>query len=112
MPSGALLGRRAKLNLMPRQLRYRESVLRACAEYERLGQQLFLNTYGFGEATKYLVRVEDRLYDSKAIVGVAYSYEHPSEGVLNCHDFSGGVSPGAAAWQLRRLGFEIVTLST
>ncbi|MGH9244039.1 MAG: hypothetical protein ACRD29_06935 [Acidimicrobiales bacterium] len=84
-------------------------MLKACAEYDHLGQQRFLDTYGFGEATRYLLRVGDRLYDSKAIVGVAYGYEHPGEGVLDWHDFSGGVSTGAAAWQLQRLGFEIVT---
>ena len=89
-------------------LRDRSSVLRACAEHDRLGQQAFLEAYGFGEATRYLLRVDGRLYDSKAIVGVAYGYEHPSEGPLGCHEFSGGVSTGAAAWQLKRLGFEIV----
>lgn len=96
---------------MAPRLRERASVLRACEEYDRLGQHAFLETYGFGEATHYLLRVGDRLYYSKAIVGVAYSYEHPNEGVLGCHEFSGGVSTGAAAWQLQRLGFEIVTRS-
>lgn len=85
--------------------------MRACAEYDRLGQQRFLEQHRFGEATKYLLRVDGRLYDSKAIVGVAYSYEHPAEGVLSAHDFSGGMSSGAAAWQPELLGFEIVTRS-
>jgi 5-methylcytosine-specific restriction protein A len=58
-------------------------VLKACAEYDRLGQQRFLDTYGFGEATQYLLRVGERLYDSTAIVGVAYGHEHPDEGVLD-----------------------------
>ena len=67
-----------------------------------------MDIYGFGEATRYLLRVGERLYDSKAIVGVAYSHEHPDEGVLDCHHFTGGISSGAAAWQLQKLGFEIV----
>ena len=89
-------------------LRDRASVLKACAEYDRLGRYRFLERYEFGEATRYFLRLNDKLYDSKAIVGVAYGYEHPGDGVLDCHDFSGGVSTGAAAWQLKRLGFEIV----
>lgn len=92
-----------------KRLRQRESVLRACSDYDRIGQERFLERHGFGEATKYLLRVDGRLYDSKAIVGVAYGFEHPAEGVLSAHEFSGGLSSGAAAWQLDRLGFEIVT---
>ncbi|HSH58280.1 MAG TPA: hypothetical protein VK988_01310 [Acidimicrobiales bacterium] len=46
------------------------------AEYDRLGQERFLGEYGFGEVTRYLLRVDGRLYDSKAIVGDAYGYEH------------------------------------
>lgn len=93
---------------MPRSLRNRGSVLRACAEYDRLGQERFLSDHGFGPATRYLLRVEGRLYDSKAIVGVAYGIENPGEGSLTADSFSGGVSQGAAAWQLQRLGFEVV----
>jgi len=78
-------------------------------EFDRLGQTAFLDKYGFGEATMYLLRVNEKLYDSKAIVGVAYGFEHPSEGTLNNQEFSGGVSPGAAAWQLQQLGFQITT---
>lgn len=61
-----------------KRLRQRESVVRACAEFDRFGQQRFLESHGFGEATEYLLRVDGRLYDSKAIVGVAYGYEHPA----------------------------------
>jgi hypothetical protein len=93
---------------MAPRLRDRQSVLRACAEYDELGQHRFLDKYGFAPATRYLLRVGDRLYDSKAIVGVAYGLEHPGEGPLNSHAFSGGVTPGAAAWQLRQLGFDII----
>jgi hypothetical protein len=97
---------------MAPRLRDRNSVVRACAEYDRLGQDGFLAEYGFGEATVYLLKYKGRLYDSKAIVGVAFGYEHPAEGPLRAHDFSGGVSTGAAAWQLAKLGFEIVERST
>ena len=83
-------------------------MLRACAEYDRVGQDRFLSEHGFGVATRYLLRVDGRLYDSKAIVGVAYGLENPGEGTLDSGSLSGGVSAGAAAWQLRRLGFEVV----
>src|SRR6266540_2836748 len=93
---------------MPRGLRDRASVLRACAEYDRLGQERFLSEHGFGPATKYLLRLGGKSYDSKAIVGVAYGIENPGEGTLPAGAFSGGVSHGAAAWQLQRLEFEVV----
>lgn len=93
---------------MPARLRDRAAVLRACAEYDRLGPEQFLAEHGFGPATKYLLRVDAKLYDSKAIVGVAYGYEHPGQGPLSNAAFSGGVAEGAAAWQLRRLGFDVV----
>lgn len=93
---------------MAPRLRSGDAVRKAAAEYDRLGQRRFLDTYGFGEATRYLVRIDGKTYDSKAIVGVAYAYEHPGERPLGSHDFSGGISTGAAAWQLQKLGFEIV----
>lgn len=96
---------------MAPRLKHRDSVLKAIAEHDRVGRQRFLDTYGFGEATRYLLRVDGRLYDSKAVVGVAFGYENPGSGPLGSHDFSGGRSQGAAAWQLEKLGFEIVTIS-
>lgn len=93
---------------MAPRLRSGDAVRKAASECDRLGRQRFLDTYGFAEATRYLVRIDGKNYDSKAIVGVAYGYEHPGEGPLGAHDFSGGVSTGAAAWQLAKLGFEII----
>jgi len=85
----------------------RTAVERAIEEYDRLGQEQFLDKYGFGQARAYLLRYHGRLYDSKAIAGVAFGFEHPAQGPLKSGDFSGGKDPGHAAHRLRELGFEI-----
>jgi hypothetical protein len=46
----------------------------ALAEFDKLGRQDFLHKYGFGVATKYLLRNEGRFYDPKAIVGAAHQH--------------------------------------
>ena len=63
-----------KPDQMPR-LTTTGSVRRAVAEYDRLGRKRFLETYGFGASRRYLLRLDGRLYESKAIVGVAFQYE-------------------------------------
>ena len=86
-------------------------MVHATEEYDRLGRKAFLDKYGFGKAKRYLLRHNGRLYDSKAIVGVAYGLEHPAQGTLDSETFNGGVGHGSAAWQLNQLGFEIVERS-
>ena len=49
-----------------------DAVKQAMAEYDRIGKDDFLRKYGYGTATKYFLKDEGKLYDSKAIVGVAY----------------------------------------
>ena len=78
-------------------------VRQAVAEYDRLGQDEFLAHYGFGRATAYLLIVDGKAYDSKAILGVAYRLATGKP--MGPHDFSGGVH--GAAGVLRRLGFEV-----
>jgi hypothetical protein len=75
----------------------------AVAEYDRLGQDEFLAHYGFGRATAYLLIVDGKAYDSKAILGVAYRLATGKP--MGPHDFSGGVH--GAAGVLRRLGFDV-----
>jgi hypothetical protein len=79
-------------------------VRQAAAEYDQLGQDEFLARHGFGPARAYLLFLDDKSYDSKAILGVAYGYA--TGRALGPHDFSGGVH--GAAGVLRALGFEIV----
>jgi hypothetical protein len=77
-------------------------------EFAQLGRTAFLERYGFGKSRDYLVRNprNGALCDSKAILGVAYGVEHPTEGPLRPSDFSGGEA--TVAPKLRSLGFEVV----
>jgi MoxR-like ATPase len=84
-----------------------EAVRQAVAEFDELGREAYLSKYGFGPARRYLVKVDGRLYDSKAIVGVAHGFEHPDVGPLGHEEFSGGETTTKA--KLEELGFEVVT---
>lgn len=83
----------------------RDAVLRAVAECDALGRTGFLLKYRFGEARRYLLRYEGRLYDSKAVVGAAHGHV-PGRTALTARDFSGGARHAVAT--LRNLGFEVV----
>lgn len=61
----------------------REAVLNALTEFDEIGRWSFLSKYGYGEAKRYFVLHKGRLYDSKAIAGVA-------AGLPNSR-FSGGI---------------------
>lgn len=65
-------------------------VHQAVAEYDRLGQERFLKQYGFGPARAYLLIVNGKTYDSKAIPGVAYRLA--TGRLLAAGDFSEGVA--------------------
>ena len=78
-------------------------VVHAIKEYDRLGQEQFLAEYGFGRATAYLLIYQGRIYDSKAILGVAYKFATGRQ--IGAHEFSGGIY--GAAGVLRKLGFEV-----
>ena len=52
----------------------REAVLAAITEYDELGQDAFLDKYGFHPARSYLLVHDGKSYDSKAIVGVAHGH--------------------------------------
>ena len=47
-----------------------------------------------------------RAYDSKAIAGVAYGFEHPDKGWLRADEFSGGLR--TLVGKLSKLGFVVV----
>jgi len=82
----------------------RDAVLEAIAEYDRLGQDGFLERYRFDRARQYLLVHDGRRYDSKAIVGAAHGFL-PEERSLTASEFSGGEA--TVGRLLRRLGFTV-----
>ena len=82
----------------------RREILQAVAEYDRLGQDRFLEKYGFGMARSYRLVVDGETYDSKAIVGAAYGFL-PGREPLAAADFSGGAA--TVGRLLSSLGFRV-----
>ncbi|MFG2117833.1 HNH endonuclease [Streptomyces sp. NPDC048710] len=82
------------------------AVEKALAEYDSLGGQVFRGKYNFGPSTQYYVSHAGRLYDAKAIAGVAYGYQHPSDGPLSNQQLDGGEA--GANPVLRALGFTVL----
>src|SRR5690606_32558902 len=71
----------------------------------RLGRDAFLERYGFGPSRSYLLEIDGKEYDSKAIVGAAHGYL-PGRDPLGRDAFSGGKDH--AAKLLSALGFDVV----
>ncbi|HEY0822051.1 MAG TPA: hypothetical protein VGD46_24965, partial [Rhizobacter sp.] len=88
-----------------------DAVQRALDEFALLGQDAFLQRYGYGKASNYLVMNprSKEWADSKAIAGVALGFQFPDVGPLNASDFSGGEATVQA--KLEGLGFEVKRLS-
>ncbi|MGD8202278.1 hypothetical protein ACQE98_16685 [Ornithinimicrobium sp. W1679] len=83
----------------------RKAVLEALDEYDRVGRDTFLERHGFGRARDYFIQHEGRLYDSKAIVGVAHGYQFGTP--LGADAFSGG--DAVVVPILERLGFPVTS---
>lgn len=81
----------------------RAGILQAIGEHDRLGVDLFRDTYRYRAAATYVLTHEGRQYDSKAIVGVAHKFDFGT--ALKPSEFSGG-DKHAVAW-LRREGFTV-----
>ncbi|MGH4033856.1 HNH endonuclease signature motif containing protein [Actinomycetota bacterium Odt1-20B] len=84
----------------------RQEVLRAVEEFDRLGRDVFLRRYGFKASRAYLLVVDDRFYDSKAVVGAAHGHL-AGQAPLAASEFSGGRDH--AAKLLGALGFQVVS---
>lgn len=69
----------------------------------------FLELYGFGPASSYLLLYDGKYYSPKAILGVAHKYQFPLEGALKSSEFSGGEN--FANKVLINMGFEIIDAS-
>jgi 5-methylcytosine-specific restriction protein A len=66
----------------------REGVLAAVEEHDKIGRVKFLNKYGFKPAKKFMLVIDERRYDSKAICGVAHKFDFPKLGPLSSDSFS------------------------
>jgi putative restriction endonuclease len=89
----------------------RTAVLRAVEDFDRLGRKDFLQQYGFGRSRSYFLQVGGKLYDSKAIVGVAHGYSGGDRRPLTAAEFTGGEA--SVAQLLRSLDFDMrVTTQT
>ena len=83
----------------------REAVIRAISEFDAIGRVEFLSRYGFGEAYRFFLFFNGRLYDAKAILGVAYGFEYPNKGPLRGSDFRG--DRHTVRKKLVSLGFDV-----
>jgi predicted restriction endonuclease len=81
----------------------REAVLAAISEYEQLGQDAYLARHGFKRARKFVLFHDDRVFDSKAIIGGAHRYATGAP--LAAAEFSGGERTVVA--RLSALGFDV-----
>jgi hypothetical protein len=86
------------------------AVQAALDEFLSLGQEAFLQRYGFGRASGYVVRDprSGQWADSKAIAGVAVGKQFPDSGSLRAAQFSGGMATVVKC--LSELGFEVMPL--
>ena len=81
----------------------RDDVVRAIAEYDRLGPDAFFAEHGFSYATTYELLWDERRYPPKAILGTAYEFATGQR--LEPDDFEGGKS--GAVKVLGKLGFDV-----
>lgn len=84
----------------------RRAVEQAIREHDESDRRNFLDAHEFGRSTRYYLQAQGRLYDAKAIAGVAYGYQFPEHGPLAHGRFNGGEAGANVA--LRSLGYTIV----
>jgi hypothetical protein len=80
-----------------------DAVILAAEEYDRIGREAFLARYGYRPASSYYLEHNGRLYDSKAIAGVAVGIQHGEP--LRGSDFVGGEA--TVRRRLEKLGFRV-----
>ena len=83
------------------------AVLSAIQEFDLIGRYVFLKKYGFRKSVSYLLVHNGRQYDTKAIIGVAFGYQHNKTPLTN-NEFSGGKATVEKA--LIKMGFNVVNI--
>jgi putative restriction endonuclease len=84
-----------------------DSVKSAIREFDEIGRDAFLSKYQFRPARSYFLIHDNKRYDSKAIVGAAYGFQHPSRGPLAGRDFVGGEA--TVRPKLEAMGFTVTS---
>lgn len=82
-----------------------EAVRRAMSEFDHLKGPAFFDKHKVSRSRDYFIDYGGRYYDAAAITAVAYSFQHPNEGLLRKSELKGAETPEMA---LRRLGFTVV----
>lgn len=80
-----------------------DHVVRAIADYDKLGATDFFATHGFAPTTTYDLVWQDRLYPPKAILGTAFEFATGRR--LASSEFEGGKA--GAVKILEHLGFVV-----
>lgn len=84
-----------------------DAVRRAMALFDELGRDAFLERHGYGRAHRFWLVEEGGRYDSKAIAGVAWGFQHAGGRRALAHTaFSGGEA--TVKRKLEALGFTVV----
>lgn len=83
----------------------RQHVLAAIHEYDEVGQDAFLDRYGFAPSREYVLRYAENSYDSQAVLGAALGQATGTP--ATSAQFSGAKS--GAAKVLRDLEFEVLS---
>ena len=88
-----------------RDLTDRSAVLDAINEFREIGEEAFLEKYGFERSRRIQIAYEGETFPSKAILGAAHGFQFPDAGPLRPSEFSGG---RVTVDKARQLGFEVV----
>jgi len=87
----------------------RESVIKALAEFDRVGEHTFLGDYGYTHDSAHALVVLGRAYDPLAIVGAAHGFLADGGVPLPASDLLGGAQ--RALRHLEALGFIVRPMS-
>lgn len=88
------------------ELTSRSAVLAAIKEFDQLGRPAFLAKYGYSKALRYRLTHRGKLYDSKAIAGVAWGLQLHGDGERRPDNYTGGAHTSVTT--LEKLNFKIV----
>ncbi|MGF1692554.1 HNH endonuclease [Photobacterium kagoshimensis] len=86
----------------------RLSIIKAIDECNTLGHEAFLEKYNYKQSRSYFLLYKGLEYPSKAIVGVAYRFQHSSS-ALAANEFNGGNATVRPL--LENLGFTVIQRS-